>query len=481
MHRLNSLYSQKKVLFWLGVILLQQAILLIIMDGTGGDGDSVNHYLHNKYSLEYPWLFIHAWAKPFFVLASCLFAQLGFIGIKLFNSIMVLGAAYVAYRLAKKISIPHAELVMPLLMFMPDYLLLSLSGLTEPMFSFMVVGALFVLAYDRDILGALIVSFLPFVRPEGFFIIAITAVYFLFKRGSWQFVPFLLIGHIFYSLVGFLFFDESIVWLFTDNPNAILTPAYGMTGNWLHYIKELPYVIGIPICVLFWLGSIAMVFKLLQQIKNLQQNLIAAFIVAGTFTIIIAHSIFWKFGLFKSFGLTRNLLTVAPLMAIVSLVGMQSIWKIFKLKKLAAGYASLFLILVSLVFLYSGNKSALKFPEDFQLTAVQEMSKEVSKFLDDEYPTSEHVYHFYPYLNLVKEQDPFDWGAYKTLFKEVVDQPIPDNTIVIWDDWFAVNEGKIPLDMLVEHPELEFVKAFDTFDRRKKKRKFVLFKTKNWN
>ncbi len=480
MDRIFSFYSKHKVQFWLGVIILQQVFLLFSMDGTGGDGDSVNHYLYNKYAFKYPWLFIHSWSRPFFVLASCLFVQLGFIGIKLFNSIMAVGGAYLAYRLAKKIDVPRPELVMPLLMFMPDYLQLSLSGLTEPLFSFMVVGALLIFAYDRNILGALIVSFLPFARPEGFFFVAIAVVYFIFRRGTWKMIPLLLIGHIFYSLVGFLFFDESILWLFKDNANATLTPAYGVTGRWLHYVRELPYVIGIPICVLFWLGAVAMGIKLLLDFTNIKKNLIPAIVLAGTFSVIIAHTIFWKFGLFKSFGLTRNLLTVAPLMAIISLVGMQTMWSVLRLERVRSGYASLFVILGSLIFLYSGNKCALKFPDDFQLNPVQELSKEVVQFIDKVYPKTGRTFHYYPFMNLVAEQDPFDWKTHKTLFKDVIELPIPGNTIVIWDDWFALNEGKVTLDMLVEHPELEFVKAFDTFDQMNKKRRFVLFKTKIW-
>lgn len=479
MNQLRSLYSEHKVLLWLGVVVLQQLFLLFAMNGTGGDGDSVNHYLHNRYAFEYPWIFIHSWSRPFFVLASCLFVQLGFIGMKLFNSIMAVGAAYLAYQLAKKIEIHRPELVMPLIMFMPDYLQLSLSGLTEPLFSFMVVASLLSLAHDKNVLGALIISFLPFARPEGFFFVALAAVIFLWKKETRKTIPLLLVGHIFYSLIGFLFFDESIFWLFTDNANAVLTPAYGVTGRWLHYIGELPYVIGIPICVLFWLGSIGLGIKLLSGWGNFKQNIILAHIFAGTFLVIIAHTIFWKFGLFKSFGLTRNLLTVAPLMAIISLVGMQSIWKVLRIRKGLTGYASSFIIIVIFIFLYSGNKCALSFPVDFQLSPLQELSEEVIQFIEEEYPTTQRTFHFYPYMNLAMGQDPFDWNSYKTLFKEVIELPIPNNAIIVWDDWFALNEGKVTLEELEKHPELAFIKAFEV-SYQSKKRKFVLFKTKDW-
>ena len=83
-------------------------------------------------------------------------------------------------------------------------------------------------------------------------------------------------------------------------------------------------------------------------------------------------------------------------------------------------------------------------------------------------------------MNLIMDQDPLDWNHHKTLFKEIIDLPIPGNTMVIWDEWFALQEGKVTLESLQEHPELEFVKSFETYDKWKTKRMFVLFKTKIW-
>jgi len=72
--------------------------LAIILDGTGGGGDSVFHYMYSKYAIEHPENFFNHWAKPVYTMLSCPFAQFGFIGIKLFNVLMSLISAYFTYK-----------------------------------------------------------------------------------------------------------------------------------------------------------------------------------------------------------------------------------------------------------------------------------------------------------------------------------------------------------------------------------------------
>ncbi len=463
------------------LVLVQQSILLFTMDGTGDDGDSVEHFLYNKYAFDYPHLFLHSWAKPVFVLASSLFAQLGFIGIKLFNSIMAIGAAFLSYKLAKKIDILFPELAIPILMLMPHYLHLSLSGLTEPLFSLMAVGSIYLISLDKNGWSALLISFMPFSRPEGLYFIALAGLYFLLQKKYWKVIPILLTGHIFYTLIGVMFFQEAWLWIFTKNPNAMIDPAYSQTGRWLHYIKALRNILGIPIYILFWIGCIAMSFPIIRQFTKLKENIIPVFILAGTFSVIVSHTIFWKFGLFKSFGLTRNLLTIAPLMSIIALSGMQNLWEVFRLKQSYKNLFSLATMAICIIFLYSSSPFTVKFPRDFQLNELQITSKKVAQFIETEYPRTYMTYHYYPYLNVLRKQDPFEWKHHKRLFKEVVDNPLPGNAIIIWDDWFARMEGKVTLEMLHKNEELEFVKTFNTNDYTGKKRTFAIFKTKLWN
>jgi len=475
-----TFYQKYKVIIWMCLVLLQQSILLFTMNGTGDDGDSIAHFFHNRYAFKYPFMLIHSWAKPVFVLASCAFAQLGFIGIKLFNSLVAISAAFLSYKLAKKIDIPYAELAIPILMCMPEYLRLSFSGLTEPLFSLMAIGSLLLLANEKNMWAALLISFMPFSRPEGLYFIAIAGAYFILKKKLWKFIPLLLAGHLFYTLFGVVAFGETWLWIFTKNPNAMIDPAYNQTGRWLHYIRALRSILGLPSYVFFWVGCLAMSIPVVLHLRKFQEKLIPILILATTFSVIISHSIFWKFGLFKSFGLTRNLLTVAPMMAIITLAGMQGLWQLIRINAKNRFYANTAMMLLVIGFLYSGNKFTVKFPESFQLSALQLKSEEVADFIMKEYPRTHMTYHYYPHLSLAMNEDPFDWRHHKTLFKREVKDPLPENAIVVWDDWFAVMEGKVSLEMLHENEELEFVRSFKVNDESGKERTLAVFKTKKW-
>ena len=262
----------------------------------------------------------------------------------------------------------------------------------------------------------------------------------------------------------------------------MIDPAYNQTGNWLHYIRAMRAVLGIPTMIFFWMGFIAMALPILMQLKKkFKDNLIGIFILAATASVIITHTIFWKFGLFKSFGLTRNLLTVAPLMSIIAVAGMQALWRVLKLNSNRTFWASIVSTVGIIVFLYSGSKFTAKFPKDFQLSPLQELSLEVADYIKKEHPKTSMLYHYYPYLNLELGQDPFDGQHYKVLFKEVIDNKVPGNTIIVWDDWFAVMEGKVTLEMLNQNQEIEHVKTFKTNSQKGKERSLVVYKTKLWH
>lgn len=111
---------------------------------------------------------------------------------------------------------------------------------------------------------------------------------------------------------------------------------------------------------------------------------------------------------------------------------------------------------------------------------MQSNSEDVARFINTEYSDAGCIIHYYPYLNIVMGRDPFDWKRYKTLFKSVIESHIPGNSIVVWDDWDAVMDGKVNLDMLQENETLEFVRSFDTIDENGDKRSLVIFKTIEW-
>src|SRR6218665_775546 len=80
--------------------------LAIWCNGTGGGGDSILHYQYAHYAGKHPENFFDHWAKPFFTILAFPFAGAGFTGIKLFNCLCSLGAAWFGYKILSVFNTP---------------------------------------------------------------------------------------------------------------------------------------------------------------------------------------------------------------------------------------------------------------------------------------------------------------------------------------------------------------------------------------
>ena len=479
---MSSIYKKYKVHFWLGVIVIQQLFLLFCYDGTGDDGDSIVHYMHNKYAFEYPYTFLHLWAKPVLVALSSSFAQLGMTGMKLFNSICAISAGYFAYRMAKELDVEHAELCIPVLMFMPRYLHHSLSALTEPLFSCLAVLSILLIARNRNLLAAIIVAWLPFARPEGIFFLAAFGVYFAISTKRWKFIPILGSGYVLLSLTGYLFFEQELLWLFNKNPYPALEEKYNVFGDWLRFILGLKELYGIPIYYLFWLGFAVTTFIILKNLTRFNTQLIRMIMLGAIIVVIASHTIFHRYSIFASFGLLRTVMTVSPLSAIVAVTGISTILALFNKAVRLKSLAKVLIMCMIVGYTYSGHIYTFKFPDDFKLQSLQLLSIDVAHYVQDNYPDTKKKYHYYPYLNITFQQDPFDWKTYARLTKLCIpEEGVPDNTIIIWDDWYAKNDGKVTKEQLDNYEHIEHVKSFHTKDKYGETRSFEIYKSKIWN
>ena len=181
-------------------------------EGTGDSGDSISHFLYAQYAFKHPENFFNHWAKPLFVLFSAPFAQFGFIGIKVFNSLNASLTLYFTYKIAKKFQIPNAWLVILILATCSMYFTLIFSGLTEHFSALLLVIAIYLYLNERYITPTIILSFLPFVRSEGLLIIGITVLYLIFKK-KYRYILLLPVGHIVYSIAGYGI-HRDFLWVF---------------------------------------------------------------------------------------------------------------------------------------------------------------------------------------------------------------------------------------------------------------------------
>ena len=79
-------------------------------------------------------------------------------------------------------------------------------------------------------------------------------------------------------------------------------------------------------------------------------------------------------------------------------------------------------------------------------------------------------YYLAPYISMEMGIDHFDTLKRRDFISLVNEKEIPENSLIIWDSWFAVTEMGISLEQLQQDERLKEIKSFSSA-----KSKFVIF------
>ncbi len=454
-------------------------VVAFVAKGTGDEGDSIQHYLFAQQAWQYKQHFFDHWAKPVYVLIAFPFAQFGLIGVKLMNVMLNAVTIWYTYKLSESFTMKRPWIAAVLLVSMPMFNHLSLSGLTEPLGACMLMLGLYLMTKEKWITSTILLSFLPFVRSEGLLMLGVVFVYMIIKS-QYKYLPLLLFGHVFYAILG-SFYHDSVFWVFNKLSYATWSSAYG-SGEWLHFVKNLPEISGTAL-VLFLLLGILYGFVLLiryfrkQSVPSEEPEL---FLLYGSCVVFFfAHTTFWAMGIFNSGGILRVMITIMPLMAIICYRGM--IYGVDFIGKETVK-KNIITVLVVLIFMYpfSGHLFAYRWQRDFQPKADQSAQQELSKWLQKSYPDY-HRYVFYyeaVYLSEVLQIDWFDRTKRKRLLDAFVKNEFQAGDFIIWDDWFAVVEGHVALKDLEADARLEKLASFKKINYWGGERNTVVFRWK---
>jgi hypothetical protein len=440
-------------------------VILFSFNGTGenGSGDSILHYLFAKYAINNPALFLDHWAKPVFVLLSFPFAQFGFIGIKIFNVIVTFFTLFYTYKVAVNLNIKHPILAPLILLFTPLFFVLTFSGLTEPLFALFTILSTYLFTKKNYLYGAFILSFLPFVRSEGLIIIGVFVFYLLIKK-QWKFIPFLAIGHLVYTIIGYFYYHDTL-WVFNKIPYAKLSSTYG-SGKITHFVHQLFYVVGAPIYILLVIGLLTIIYTFFNHTKKSFFNISNTLILGSFLSFFIAHSLFWYLGIFNSMGLKRVLISVAPFIALIAHNGLNLLSenKLLKNKIFKTTIKTIFIAGI-LILPFTSNKAAISWDNDFSLSDSQNLAKECVDYVNTiKNSTSTFVFSD-PYLSEILSVNYFDKTLRKPISFETLEQLQPSD-IIIWDSWFSSVENGISKEKILTNNNLTLLKTFTINNER---------------
>lgn len=450
-------------LLLLAALYLTSLTVAFLTENTYDGGDSIYHYLFAHFAFQHPENLLNAWAKPFFTLLASGPAQGGFLGMKLFQCTVVAASAWLAYLLARALQLPWPALAIVLCYGAPDYFRIQFSGLTEPLFGLVLVGATVLAAYNKPSWSALTVSWLPFVRSEGFILLGLWGVYLLWQR-QWKALPLLGLGYGAYSVVGGIFLGN-FGWISSSNP-YLVNSQYG-SGRWTHFLEHIPTLLGWIPTALALLGGMLMVGRMLRRSSWAQRLFrVELLLVYGSITVfILFHSVAWALGMFSSFGMTRVLTVLTPFFAIVSLAGLAGVSKLgawaprARVGVMAVVISAVIVMLFRNDYTYTttagtaiGWHSTLHWHRDFVKLPDLQLADKATAWLKQHdanwrwHPIAfEHTYYAIP-LHL----DLYDPAVRPLMRQEWTPhlEALPVGTYVFWDGWFCPVDAHIPLHLL---------------------------------
>ncbi len=435
------------------IIVVVYTILAFLSEGSVGEADDLTHYRYSRYAYKNPYFFLHHWGKPFFTALSSPFAQLGINGIRIFNVLAGTTAAYFTYRMARILRLEQPLLVIFLVISSPLYTVLMLSGMTEILFSLVMILSIFLFYKKHYIWSAILLSFLPFVRTEGVVILPLFFLGLMIMK-QWRVLPLLLSGFVFYSILGSFYFDD-ILWVIHKMPyQGTARDIYG-SGNLLHYVTASKFIFGLPLTILVFMGVMVwLVHPYLKQKRDRAAWFVETLVVYMPFFVYLAaHSYVWWRGLGNSVGLIRVIGAIIPSAALLGARGWSGMMQWIPLSK---GWKLAVAIVFSL-FLITVPYQLYKIP--VPLGGTQKLVKEAAFWFTSSGYVDNKFYYYDPYFYHFLKLNPYDKERLRAKVNNHItpEKNIKEGEMVFWDAHFCPNEGQLPLDKLMDNPGYKLV------------------------
>lgn len=325
----------------------------------------------------------------------------------------------------------------------------GVSALTEMVCALFLILYIYLFLKKKEWLATLLVSFMPFARSEGFVVLAVLFLFYIFTR-RWKMIPVLVTGSVVFNLAGYLATGNS-TWIFANNPyiNTAIN-VYG-SGSFFHFFIYAIPVFGVAF--LFAIYTTVVKVSLLGGLvtgKNKSEN--DAFwvwvIMGTTWGYFAAHTFLWWQGMWASLGLTRVMAVIMVPMALLATAGLNSI--MHKLNSSAARKILLYSVMVVSVivpFIVSTFPVPLGPEEREHLRAVAFLQK-------DENLYRSKIFAANPYMPLALKRDPYDRKSYQRIAEY---SHAATGDIIIWDAHFAPNEEQVPLTTLTHDSSLVII------------------------
>ena len=453
---IHDYFTEKRfVIFVLSLVFLLLITVLILSNGFTGGADSIAHYTFSKNAFSNPQFFFNNWAKPIFTLISAPFALIGFKGMQFLNILAAIAAGLFSYLVAKELKMKQPILAIILCCFTPIFAYNIFSGLTEIVFALAAIIASYLLLKNKFVFASIVISFLPFIRTEGVFLIPIYAIYIINKK-QYKSLAYILTGTIFYSVVG-SFFNGDLFWVFTKTPYRSTIGLFG-TGSFFQYIKRSPGFFGIPNEIFYVTGLVAGLTLFLRDKKE-EYSKEFFLVVLPFLTYFFAHSFMWWSGIGNSHGTSRYMAAIVPFMAVMSTRGLTLFSLLFEIifKKNWVKIAALYVGIISVIHIPFVVQN---YPIPYD--AFTKLIKESTIWIKENNLGKNKIYYndatFYYLLGI----DPMDKSRSQEIKadkQKTLSETIEPGSLILYDEKYSPIEN-VNYNELANSKDFELIKVF---------------------
>lgn len=455
---MNNLKLRHSTIIRTSILLLSALFFLYFiftMEWVNGGADSFSHFLINRYSFQHPELFLHHWGKPFFTLISSPFAQFGMKGMEVFNLLCLLTAAYLSSKICTNLEYTYSILAIIMTLFAPIVFIHVFSGITEPFGALLLTFGVYLLSISKFRNACLVFSFLLFVRNESLVFLPLLFLYLIWiNKGMYAF--YLLSAPVLYSILG-SFHYGSLFWIVEQFPYTGAKEIYN-SGSLFSFLDSYQSITHLAVGIAFVLGFISLGIKWVKDKSdkwntNSQMELFILLIIIGYFS---AHSVVWWLGIGGSLGLTRVMILIVPLIAIIGVLGLNKI-AAFLPEKLQM----VFYLVFGIIVIYIPIERE-ELPKEIEVNdALVQLTLSKVELKEGE----KKIGYFHPLVPYCAKIDPFRDDVSDLIFhgNSLLSQ-FNTGDVVIWDSHFGKNEGKTELDFLLQDFDIVASNKKDEFE-----------------
>lgn len=429
-------------------------------------GDSIQHYLVAKGSWLKPELFLDLWGKPVYTFFMSPFAQLGYWAVQIFNTILTALALYFTILCLRKNGYINTWILIPFSIFANINFVCINTGLTEPMFGFWLAMGAYLFFNEKYFLGSLFISFIPFVRAEGYIMLPLFGLILLWRK-QWKRIPLLLFGYAFLSVIGFFQYKD-LFWIRNKNPyNGDNLNEYGR-GTLTFFVEKFDYVLGYPLGILVVIGLAVGIAWIYRNIKSnaLQKKYdmeVWLLLCAPFILYFAAHIYFWWKGGYDSYGLVRVFAGVATSGASIAFVGLNHI---VHSRCIADEWGKWLILCCSLVIIISKPFMNPAYTLDGLRPELACVKQATDWAKANTAVATSKVYAMYPLVPLELNLNTYDdkrfsylWGLQDVIQKHGTNFA-PDGSLWFWDSGFAKRDARFDLSTLTNNSGFELLKIF---------------------